>query len=284
MRRGFLLLTVVLLQALAPHAAAAEINGDSGQDLLAGTTDGDVIRGLGNGDTLFGRGGKDTLFGDGDIPNDDDGPSFAPDFVLGGAGADTFNEGDNQPEVFGRVIDDDSTGRDVLKGGPGPDFLFSADGAADTVDCGRHSNDFAVVDRRKDTVKNCETVLKKTGDSQGAFSVVVGTNDPDDVGIGTSKAWVFGLRGDDILDGGANEDWIFPGSGEDDVTGGDSSDQIFDDDGIGGDLLRGGLGNDFIYSVDGAADSIVCDEGTDIAFFDEGLDDVSVSCETQNPL
>jgi hypothetical protein len=265
----------VLIVLVSPSAEAANFDGGPGQDLIAGTELKDRIRGFGNIDTLFGRAGRDEIYGDG-------GDDFAPDFVLGGSGADTMNEQGNQEGVFGRVIDDDGTKGDLLKGGGGDDFLFSLDGAPDKVDCGKGNNDVAVVDKKKDTVTNCETVLKKTGDRFGAFGVVADLNGTNDIGLGGVQTWVFGLKGDDLIELGTNDNWIFPGHGADTVNGDTGNDQIFDDDGVAGDTLNGDAGSDIIYSVDGAADTIACGDSTgDIAIVDTTIDTVTApeDCE-----
>lgn len=116
--RTFWLCAAVLV-ALAAAAAAKDIVGTPGDDLLVGTEQADRIDGLGGHDNLFGLGGDDVLDGgEGD------------DELFGGDGDDVADGGRGDDQIDGRG------GNDTLTGGPGRDlFLYWArvDNGDDTI-------------------------------------------------------------------------------------------------------------------------------------------------------
>ena len=118
--------------ALKPGACANAKTGTPRGDSLMGTTAGDLLKGLAGNDRLVGLQGGDCL---------DGGPGN--DRLDGGPGNDKLTGG---------------RGRDVLRGGAGRDSLNAADGARDTVDCGK-GRDSARVDKR-DRVRGCEKVKR----------------------------------------------------------------------------------------------------------------------------
>ena len=91
---------VAHLATAAPRCATRR-GGGRRADRLAGTLGGDRLLGRGGSDVLLGRGGDDCL--------------------AGGLGRDRLNGG---------------SGTDTLAGGPGGDTIRSADGLAETVNCG----------------------------------------------------------------------------------------------------------------------------------------------------
>ncbi len=125
-----LILAVLAGVALATTTQAditpqADIDGDSGDNVLVGT---------GVADTINGRGGDDYLYGL--------------------RGNDEVNGGDGRDQVDG------GPGSDDLNGNDDNDFLDSVDRAGDdTVNCGTGSDDVAA--DRGDTVRgNCESVRR----------------------------------------------------------------------------------------------------------------------------
>ena len=123
-----------------------------------------------------------------------------------------------------------------------------------------------------------------------AVNVVIGTTnttigtDEDDVIIGCSNltpqcsqgSYLFGLEGDDSLQGSSADDWIFGDEGNDDLTGGDSNDKLFG--GNGKDVLQGGFGGDFLFGASGNDElySGAGDGGKGSDYFDcgEGYDTI----------
>lgn len=109
--------------ALPSLGAAASKRGTAGPNTLTGTSGPDTLSGRGGADTLSGRGGADKLLG-----------GLGADWLVGGAAADR------------------------LLGGPGNDHVQARDGAADVVDCGPGSDDFASVDEIDRVAATCERV------------------------------------------------------------------------------------------------------------------------------
>jgi hypothetical protein len=150
-----------------------------------------------------------------------------------------------------------------------------------------------------------------------ALNVIIGTTnttigtEEDDVIIGCSNldtdcsqgSFLFGLEGDDSLQGSTADDWIFGDEGNDEITGADGNDKLFGGDGkdvlqggFGSDFLYGGPGNDELYSGPGddvliggkSADYFDCSDGYDTIIDFEPLkgDTKAENCEvslTHNP-
>jgi RTX calcium-binding nonapeptide repeat (4 copies) len=121
----------------------------------------------------------------------------------------------------------------------------------------------------------------------GTTNTTVGTEE-DDVIIGCSHldphcsqgSFLFGLEGDDSLQGSTADDWIFGDEGNDEITGADGNDKLFGGDGkdvlqggFGSDLLYGGPSNDELYSGPGD-DILVGGKGTDYFDCGDGYDTI----------
>ncbi len=116
-----------------------------------------------------------------------------------------------------------------------------------------------------------------------AINIIIGTTnttlgtDEDDVIIGCSHlepqcsqgSFLFGLEGDDSLQGSTADDWIFGGEGNDEITGADGNDKLFGGDGR--DVLQGGFGSDFLYGGPGN-DELYGGPGDDILVGGKGAD------------
>jgi hypothetical protein len=161
------------------------------------------------------------------------------------------------------------------------------------------------------------TVLLFMASDVQALNVIIGTTnttvgtEEDDVIIGCSHldndcsqgSFLFGLEGDDSLQGSTADDWIFGDEGNDEFTGADGNDKLFGGDdkdvlqgGFGSDFLYGGPGNDELYSGPGddiliggkGADYFDCSDGYDTIIDFEPLkgDTKAENCEiglTHNP-
>ncbi|MGH9953345.1 MAG: calcium-binding protein [Nitrososphaeraceae archaeon] len=121
----------------------------------------------------------------------------------------------------------------------------------------------------------------------GTTNTTVGTED-DDAIIGCSHldahcsqgSFLFGLEGDDSLQGSTADDWIFGDEGNDEITGADGNDKLFGGDGrdvlqggFGSDFLYGGPGNDELYSGPGD-DKLVGGKGADYFDCGDGYDTI----------
>ena len=77
----------------------------------------------------------------------------------------------------------------------------------------------------------------------------------------TGDDGLFGRGGSDVLDGGAGNDTLEGGRGEDLLDAGPGNDRL--NGGFGDDLLSAGSGNDVVTSVGGGRDTIDCGPGRD---------------------
>jgi Ca2+-binding RTX toxin-like protein len=262
---GTLLCFVTLLGTLVawgPGVDARNVSGTNGADVLYGANRADRIKGFGGDDILFGKGGADRLVGHG-----------GDDLLFGGGGKDRLEAGDGNDVIY----DDDSRSGDALLGGNGNDLLFSIDGGADKVACGG-GNDVAVVDRRADTVRGCERVIRRAGRfSDGRL--VLGSNRSDqfdfnDRDIDTDET-IAARNGNDNMQSGDGDDTLLGGGGSDGFFGGNDDDLIIDDDSGGTDSVIPGEGSDVVYAADGVRTAIDCSNGdddgdNDIVFVDQG--------------
>jgi peptidoglycan/xylan/chitin deacetylase (PgdA/CDA1 family) len=102
----------------------------------------------------------------------------------------------------------------------------------------------------------------------GAFALRLGPGPGHQVLRGTASAdSLFGGAGDDALYGRGGDDRLGGGWGTDTLSGGP-----------GHDTLRGGPGDDLLVAADGAADTVDCGPGRDLARVD-ALDRVAANCE-----
>jgi hypothetical protein len=127
--------------------------GDNRANALNGTTGNDVICGRGGNDRINGRGGADLVFG-----------GNGGDTINGGGGGDDLRGDSGADTVRGQGARDrldGGSGRDTLSGGAANDKIKARDGAADNVNGGGGNRDVATVDRRRDTVRNVETVRRR---------------------------------------------------------------------------------------------------------------------------
>ena len=136
-------LLVLQERVTSPFASLSEsFNGTARRDTLIGSVRANTIRGRGGNDLILGGGGDDRLYGD--AGNDTVDGELGNDLVDGGAGADRLTGGDGRDRIVGRA---------------GADRINSADGARDTIDCGK-GRDRVTADRR-DRVKGCERVKRR---------------------------------------------------------------------------------------------------------------------------
>ena len=153
--------------------ASLHLFGDSGNDLIDGTSTGKAFAAFGGDghdhliggrdrDTMRGESGDDTLEG-----------NLGDDSMLGGSGADRLSGG---------------VGRDVLLGGLGDDYLFG--GSGDDLISGEGGDDVLVGGSGNDVLHG-------------------GTGDDDLSGEG-DRDLLLGGQGNDLLDGDAQQDITIP--------------------------------------------------------------------------
>jgi Ca2+-binding RTX toxin-like protein len=178
MKRIFMLLTTMALGVLMVSSVALALNriqcpngtdasfpvtciGTDGDDSMSGTTQDDNMNGLAGNDKLNGYGGSDQLPGDAETGtlgndslnggggNDTLGDRWGTNTLIGGAGQDNF-----YADYANHILGYDEISK--ISGGPGNDYVYTADGAMDTINCGAGHDIVESYDPGLDVVSNCE--------------------------------------------------------------------------------------------------------------------------------
>ena len=233
------------------------LNGEDGNDILAGGAGEDVLLG-GNGDDelqggydndlLYGGGGTDLLFGeDGD------------DILYGEDGDDELQGGDGQDSLKG------GTGTDLILGGAGEDTIYGEDGddqlqggADDDLLYGGLGNDIIFGE------SGVDILYGEAGEDQ-----LVGGDGNDILKGGSEHDILFGEAGDDELYGEKDDDQLQGGAGDDTLYGGDGNDTLYGEG--GNDILYGEAGDDVL--IGGAGDdTLIGGSGNNSLQGEDGLD------------
>ena len=230
------------------------IFGGVGGDTLHGGDGDDMLNGGGGNDTFWGGHGSDMIHADaadrviyGNRPNDDatadvdeseemmgdvDTVSFAKleegvTRTLGsdGTGADDATDGSNVlimgiENIIGTQGDDNLTGdagNNVIEGGEGGDTLVGGDGE-DTLSY-EGSDDWVRITLNAGAQATASRG-HASGDEATAFENVRGSAFDDDLTGDTNPNKLWGLGGDDTIEGGAGNDTLEGGAGADDLDGG----------------------------------------------------------------
>jgi Ca2+-binding RTX toxin-like protein len=127
-------------------------------------------------------------------------------------------------------------------------------------------------------------------------ATLVGTEGDDNISGSGVADQIFTLEGNDTVDGMGGNDEIYGNENNDFLIGAEGSDTVYGNTGndaidlasfdIPGDRDEGygGKGNDTIGARDSNFDLVNCGAGgSDVVFFDKGIDSVAANCETRNP-
>lgn len=288
---------IIDLSRVESGSITAELEGESGSDvLIAGTGAAKLYGGLGD-DVLVGGNGADDLYGD--KGNDKLIGNGGSDFLDGGDQDDDLN-GDAQPytgDAFtlrGTQGDDvvlAGDGNDNIGGGEGEDVLRGG-GGEDRI-WGDSSLQFQEAGYVYQLIKNGNGMpdLDPDDPSLGDEDHITGDADAD---------YISSEGGNDVVSGGGGPDWIFGGGGADKMWGDsnfkfDSDTYVLETNTSGdpvtvfplygtaaGDNMTGGDGDDRIYGEDGNdelhggadEDLILGKRGSDIIYGDEDDDDL----------
>lgn len=254
-----------LLTALG--SAGGFVNGGAGDDLIAGSNDN-----LGS-EFLSGGDGNDTI----NSGNAGVSPEGFPggDSVNGGEGNDNLATGN------GNDFADGNGGTDVVATGTGDDSGYGGAGDGDRVDLGP-GDDFGSegADGNNDAYDGGEGF-----DTIDFYNSVFDPNVPRDAFVVDLIAGVGNLVNNTPANSAiANFEDVDTSSGNDSVTGSDGPNVIrtsLGNDAIapraGGDFVNAGPGDDSINSVDGFADRVNCELGTDTLQADQL--DTYIACE-----
>jgi Ca2+-binding RTX toxin-like protein len=205
---------------------------------LVGSNFDDLLVGSGVANTLYGLDGADQLSG---LSGDDR--------LLAGLGADNLNGGDGIDTLLG---EDDN---DTLNGGFGNDNLYGGLGA-DSLDGGGGTDmaryDYSASGVTIDLASGTASGGEATGDTFFNIDGVVGSEFVDVLSAATTVTLLYGLGGDDQLNGNVAADVLSGGNDNDSLYGGDGNDWLLGDagddhlyGGAGADQFEGGAGFDF---------------------------------------
>jgi Ca2+-binding RTX toxin-like protein len=172
-KRIFMLLTTMALGVLMVSSAALALNriqcpngtdasfpvtctGTNSADSMNGTAAYDNMKGKGGYDQLYGRGDGDDLNGDygndtlnGAGGNDYFGDRVGTNTLNGGAGSDTFFADYASRSPYNEIS--------KISGDDGNDYVYAADGARDTINCGP-GRDWVDANNNDIVADNCEDV------------------------------------------------------------------------------------------------------------------------------
>jgi VCBS repeat-containing protein len=217
------------LSAQATVTSIANIpayQGTSGDDYILGTVYADIMYGNDGNDYLNGGAGDNSLYGGtGNDTLDGSGNSTSLNTFAGGSGDDTYGVYNSATVI-------------TENAGEGTDTVWSAVNYTLTAN-----------------VENMYLVDGADGTGNDENNIITG--------YGAGENIIYGLGGDDYLDGGADHDSLNGGAGNDYLSGGAGND-ILDDSGDGLDTLAGGTDDD-VYSIYNSDTTIIenAGEGTD---------------------
>lgn len=230
-------------------AAAEEIKGTDGDDVLIGTPRSDVINAGAGNDIVYTREGNDIVYG-----------GSGDDRLVGGAGDDILFGGPGNDIIFG------GAGNDTLFGEAGNDILYGEDdndlivgGEGDDFASGGLGNDIILGGAGNDTLQGDDG--NDTIDGEDGNDHIDGGAGNDRLIGGTGNDIATGGEGNDRIGGGAGNDTLGGEAGDDTIQGDEGDDEI--DGGAGSDSLDGGAGNDHIHGGDGN-DTISGGAGDDV--------------------
>ncbi len=250
-----------------------ELNGEGGNDTLAGGLQNDRLNGGIGDDSLIGGEGEDTLSGN-------DGQDIiaggtGDDLILGDAGNDTLS-GDDGDDVIDGGLDSDvasgGNGNDTIRGNFGDDALNG--NAGDDSILGSSGRDTLAGGAGNDTLdggRNDDRIRGQSGDDK-----LRGDHGDDFITGDAGNDEIIGEDGDDTIMAGDGADGISGGDGDDFIEGQGMNDTITGGD--GNDTLLGGGGNDTILGEQGD-DVINGNSGTDTGATGEGADAIPESIE-----
>lgn len=188
----------------------------TGNDSLTGNTSDNRLYGGGGSDSLSGASGDDSLYG-----------GLGDDRLVGGAG------------------------NNLLYGGEGNDLAIFADTLDDVIVTWlEDAQEFWIVTpEATNTVADVEAISFAGVSYDATYLKAQRLTSGDDTAMASDQGGqIFGLAGNDTIDGAGAVDSIDGGSGDDAISGAEGADSLVG--GVGDDQLFGGIGND---TIDGGA-------------------------------
>ena len=304
-----------------PSNLGITISGLGGNDWITGGNGNDTIYGGAGNDNLHGQGGNDVLHGDegddyifGDNGNDYLYGGSGNDYLYGGNGDDTLDGGSGNDNLSGNEGDDaylygKGSGHDIINDNEGNDVVLMGTGLTpDSLiyTISGINGDNGLLIKIKDTGETLRltqwfdgnqykiesfqfedgSVLTASQAEAAAMGTIIGTDGNDNIsGPANMGVSIYGLAGNDHLNGGNGNDTIYGGAGNDNLYGQGGNDNLSGDEGDdyifgdnGNDYLYGGSGNDYLYggndndTLDGGIgnDNLSGNEGDDAYIFGRG--------------
>lgn len=271
-------------------SVSAVLQGTSGNDTLTGGTGNDTFYGFGGDDTLTGNNGNDALYGG--AGDDTINGNAGNDIMDGGAGDDIIN-GHTNDDIYiytsGHDVMTDTGGTDEIQIGGGwvaEDLTFKRYYTVDAEDLvieidGTNSvtlkNQFTSSGGWIETLRYSDNSTLTIASQQ--YATYGSSGNDTIVGIlqgGSTNDIMYGLDGNDTVDGRAGDDILYGGNGNDTIDADSGNDILYGE--AGDDILQGYAGNDtFVYSE--GLDEVYDTSGTDTLWLSNGItvDDIAFS-------
>ena len=249
----------------------------SGNDILDGGAGNDVINAGDGNDKLYGGDDNDKLYGQG-----------GNDIFDGGAGDDLLEDySGNDTYIFGLGYGTDTindySGTNTIKfleGIKPEDLLVTNEGSGyyDTTLLIRGTTDKLILTRFREyeryqnfTFEFADGTSMHVSDENSPLRNLVGTLGVETINaIYSTGTKMYGLDGNDTLNGNSGNDMLYGGTGDDILNGYDGNDVL--DGGEGNDTLNGGNGyNTYIFGLGYGKDVINGYGGTNTIKFLEGI-------------
>jgi Ca2+-binding RTX toxin-like protein len=209
------------------------LNGGDGNDTLSGGTGANLVKGGPGADSITGGSWGEWLYGGGGADlitdtaggHDRIGGDGGNDTIASGVGNDTLLGGD------GHDLITDTTGANLIKGGPGDDTIT-----------GGSWGEWLYGGGGADLITDTAGGHDRIGGDGGNDTIASGVGDDTLLG-GDGNDVITDTAGANLIRGGAGADLITGGSGADQISGGDGHDRI-DARAGGNNRLTGDAGND----------------------------------------
>ena len=245
-------------------AARGALMGDAGANVLTGGVGNDILDGGKGADTMTGGAGNDTYYVDNVADKAIERVGEGHDLVRASVDWTLANSFEDLTLDTGAIRGTGNSLANRIIGNAAANIL-SGDGGNDTLDggagadrmAGGKGNDTYYVDNVGDTVSENANegtdIVVATVDwtlsgnvenltLTGAALRGTGNSSDNELVANDLGNFLYGLKGDDLLEGGAGRDWLDGGEGEDRLDGGAGDDILIG--GGGRDWLTGGAGRD----------------------------------------
>jgi Ca2+-binding RTX toxin-like protein len=246
------------------------INGGEGNDTIDGGILDDVLIGGRGQDKIYGNAGNDIIIDDGENGS----------WVWGGEGSDTYifqgRTGYVEIKEDGSITKGDVL---ILQDILSTEVQIKRDDSLIKIYITGHQFFTASIDRffkDGEPTNRVSKIIFADGVTYDAQRLVaessVATDGPDKLYTNNKGGQVYGLGGqdelqggvgNDYLDGGADSDWLYANAGDDTLFGGAGDDSLYGGAGLDTYVLSRDGGNDFAYDLDAGLNRVFVNAGID---------------------